>query len=184
MDSICPLVGISCDQVHTALAERIDTSWHAHDLKEKCSAVPVLRGHSQDESDEAADENGKYEAPDNEEQGAPAANEMVVNVFLVTCSSRGARVVDGENSEQRVEEQATNGEPHIGSRVFDWLRRAGIRARDDAALCQTTRAAWRTVEAATAATFGLRARLLRCHEITRASAFRVITHFDDEYGVR
>lgn len=184
MDSICPLVGISCDQVHTALAERIDTSWHAHDLKEKCSAVPVLRGHSQDESDEAADENGKYEAPDNEEQGAPAAYEMVVNVFLVTCSSRGARVVDGKNSEQRVEEQATNGEPHIGSRVFDWLRRAGIRARDDAALCQTTRAAWRTVEAATAATFGLRARLLRCHEITRASAFRVITHFDDEYGVR
>ena len=35
------------------------------------SAVPVLRGHSQDESDEAADENGKYEAPDNEEQGTP-----------------------------------------------------------------------------------------------------------------
>ena len=50
--------------------------------------------------------------------------------------------------------------------MFDRLRRAGIRARDDAALCQTTRAAWRTVEAATAATFGLRARLLRCHEIT------------------
>jgi len=72
------------------------------------SAVPVLRGHSQDESDEAADENGKYEAPDNEEQGTPAANEMVVFVVLVTCSSRCARVVDGEDSKQRVEEQATN----------------------------------------------------------------------------
>lgn len=108
MDSLCPLVGISCDQVHTALTGRINTNWHAHDLKEKSSAVPVLRGHSQDESDEATDENGKYEAPDNEEQGAPAANEMVVFVVLVTRSSRGARVVDGEDSEQRVEEQATN----------------------------------------------------------------------------
>ena len=71
MNSLCPLVGISCDQAHTASTERINTSQHAHDLKEKCSAVPVLRGHSQDESDEAADENGKYEAPDNEEQSAP-----------------------------------------------------------------------------------------------------------------
>ena len=122
-------------------------------MKEKCSAVPVLRGHSQDESDEAADENGKYEAPDNEEKGAPdnflngnellrinfgtevfltskkeasplheichcngkmiapAANEMVVFVITLARLSRGARVVDGEDSKQRVEEQATNREP-------------------------------------------------------------------------
>ena len=45
----------------------------------------------------------------------PAANEMVVFVITLSRLSRGARVVDSKDSEQRVEEQTANREPLLQS---------------------------------------------------------------------
>jgi len=83
---------------------------------------------------------------------------MVVVVVPFARLSRRARVVDGEDSEKRVEQKAAHGKPHIGPWMSDRLRTARICASDDAAFCQSSGAAWCAFETATAATL---VRLLR-----------------------
>lgn len=99
---------------------------------------------------------------------------MVVFILLLSCSSRGARVVNGEDSEKGVEEEAADGKPHVRSRMLNRLRSARIRTRDDAALRQSSRATGRAVEATTAATLVRLFGLLRGHEITRATASFIV----------
>lgn len=91
-------------------------------------------------------------------------------ILLLSRPSGCAGIVDGEDSKQRVEKQAAHGEPHVGSRMFDWLWSAGIGASDDAALGQSSGTARRAVEATSAASFRLRLGLLVRYEITRTSS--------------
>jgi len=81
---------------------------------------------------------------------------MVVLIILFSCPSRSAGIVDGEKSEERIEKQAANREPHISSRFLDWLGSAGIGACDDAAFCQSSGTARGAVETATTASVRLR----------------------------
>jgi len=124
--------------------------------------------HGENESDQKSNANREYEAPNDEEKCTSSTNKMVVFVFFFTRSPRGAGVVNGENSEKRVEKEAAYREPHVRSWVRYGLRSTRVRARNNAALGQASGAAWRAIKATTAASLLSLFRLL-CDEVVRAS---------------
>jgi len=143
---------------------------------ERDSVAPILRRHSQNESDENAHDDGEDESPYDEEQCAPAADKVITSVISGTSLPCCAGVVNGEDSKEWVEEKAAHGEPHVCSWMFERCWSTWIGAGDDAALSQSSWTARCAVKAATAAALRLRLWLLARHQVARASAATFVTH--------